>query len=647
MERRLLFLVVTIFSLSFRVPIILADTPSSIILSEIQTAGDKSDDEFIELYNQEATSVDLSGLQLRRRTSGGTESSVKVFDKNSLIPGHGYFLWANTNGAFALSLADTKTSSSALADNNSIGLFTKSGASGVLIDSVAWGTGALFNPSTPTFSNPTINKSLTRNITTLAWSLSDKPIPTNSKGETKEDPPPIIYDSDVRINELLANPTGDEGDNEFIEFFNTSDKIVDLSNWTIKDTSSGKYIFPSNTKIQPKNFLVIYRMAFIFALNNSDETVSLLDPNGAEKDKVSYKAAKENISWNYTLSGWRGGTPTPNALNQPNNLPETSEKVPDEGYKGVEVNFNARGKDSDNDTLKYTWDFGDGHKSYKEVTTHTYEENGTYTVTLKTTDGKDDTEETFTIKIESMPRKDVRITSLFPNPSGSDTGNEWLLIENREKKSINLKDYSIAVGWKKLSNHPIREDFIIGPKKEAKLTREFSLFTLPNQKGKIELRAPDGKVLQNIKYKLDKPVAEDAVYHKEKGSGWKWENLPKQIPSAPQKEIIPIVPAPKPVSLPQKIESPEIAPPTKEDIPIEPVKKSDQISLEPNRPLPQDVLAYGMQIQIPDALALTIPEDEKAEMILVSIPQPSSLLAEESLLSKINSSLNDFLNTPR
>jgi len=639
MERKILFIVLIFFSLFFCVHTILADTLPSIILSEVQIAGDKSDDEFIELYNQDSASLDLYNTQLRRRTSGGTESSIKVFDKNSIIPGHGYFLWANTNSIFDSSLADAKTNSSALADNNSIGLFTKSGAGGVLIDSIAWGTGTLFDPSTPTFSNPTKNKSLERNITTLAWSLSNKPTPTNSRGETKEDPPPIIYDSDVRINELLANPSGDEGDNEFIELFNTSDKTVDLSSWAVKDTSaSGKYVFPDNTKIQPKDFLVVYRPTFIFALNNSDETVYLLDPNGTEKDKVSYKTAKEDISWNYTLTGWRGGIPTPREINQPNNLPETGEKVPNEGYKGVEISFDAQGKDRDNDALKYTWDFGDGHKSYKEQTTHTYEENGTYTVTLKTTDGKDDMLETFTIKIESMPRKDVRITSLLPNPSGNDTGNEWLLIENREKKSVNLKDYSIATGWKKLSNHPIREDFIIGPKKEAKLTHDFSLFTLPNQKGKIELRAPDGKVLQKIEYRLDKPVAEDAVYHKEKGSAWKWKDLPKQIPVAPKKETVPLVP------VPQEIKPAEIIQPIQEDAPVEPIKtKSDQISLDPDRSLPQDILAYGTRVQMPDSITLVLSSDEK--MNPVPLSESSPLPEEESLFAKINTSLNSFLNS--
>jgi PKD repeat protein len=263
------------------------------------------------------------------------------------------------------------------------------------------------------------------------------------------------------------------------------------------------------------------------SLNNTNETLSLFDATGALIDTMTYLKTKEGVSLNATEAGWRGGTPTPGATNIVNSLPETKEKVPKKGYRGVAITFDARGKDTDGGTLKYTWDFGDGHKSYKEKTEHRYEKNGTYQVMLTTTDGSDDVVETFPLKITSLPKPNVRITALVPNPSGKDSDAEWLVIENRGKKDIDLKDYGIATGWKKLSNHPIRESFIIPPQSERKLTREFSLFTLPNQKGKIELRAPDGKVLQDIKYKLPKAVAEDVIYRKEKGKRWEWDETPK------------------------------------------------------------------------------------------------------------------------
>lgn len=102
------------------------------------------------------------------------------------------------------------------------------------------------------------------------------------------------------------------------------------------------------------------------------------------------------------------------------------------------------------------------------------------------------------------------------------TDHEWIEIENREKNEINLKGFSIATGTKKknLANHPIRVDFIIAPKSVKRLTREHSLFTLGNVRSHIELRSPDGKVVQHLKYKYEKSLADDTLLKKEKGSSF-------------------------------------------------------------------------------------------------------------------------------
>ncbi len=561
---------------------------SDIFLSEVSIAGATTTDEFVELYNQGDTPIDIGGLQLRRRTSSGTESSLKVFAKNSIITPHSYFLFTNSDSIFRIPFADSESGSSALAPDNSIGLFTKSGADGVLLDSLAWGKGSPFVPETPVFPNPEKQTSLTRTLTTLSWSQGTI-TPTNSKGMTwitpAPDPipeparPPLPGVNAIRFNEIFPNPSakGDQG--EFIELYNFGGTTQDISGWSIHDaTKTGKYLFPAGTLIPVDTYLVITDQEFTLSLNNTDEVLSLLDTAGAVIDTMGYEKTKEDVSLNFTASGWRGGRPTPGKINEPNNLPETREKVPKKGYRGVPVDFDARGKDSDGQGLKYTWDFGDNHKSYKEKTSHTYEENGTYSVVLVTTDGSDDMTELFTLKIETPPRPNIHITAMTPNPSGNDSGAEWIMIENRGKKSIDLKGFSIATGWKKLSNHPIRKSFVIAPKSQMKLTRESSLFTLPNQKGKIELRAPDGKVLQKIKYKLEKSIKENAVYRKEKGKRWEWQEsaVPKDLPpeatsdektspELPITEPIPLVPENLPTEAPP---APTIAPET-EPLPME------------------------------------------------------------------------------
>ncbi len=490
----------------------------NILLSEIQITGGTghTNDDFVELYNPTDASVNISDFRLRYRNSKGAEGSLRVFETENCIPPKGFFLWANSSGAFA-SLADTTTSGT-LSNDYSVLLYPKEGTTP--LDTLHFGNGTLL-------PNPGAGQSLMQDPLTHNWSLNTTPTPTKSTPCPKPEPPvPVI--THVRINEILPFPKDKE--EEFIELYNDSDIEADLSTFSLHDASqSGEYIFPSGTIITSHAYFVFLGSVSKIALNNSDETLSLFDNTHALIDSMSYKTAKEGISINFTGSDWRGGIPTPGAPNQLNNLPETREKVPKEGYHGMPVFFDARGKDVDGSTLKYTWDFGDGHKSYLGKTTHLYKENGTYQVTLKTTDGSDDVIETFTLKIISFPKLDIRITSLSPNPAGKDSENEWLIIENREKKAINLEGWSIATGWDNMVNHPIRERFVIPAKSQAKLTRDFSLFTLPNKKSRIELRAPNGKVLQEIEYKEKKSISEDAVYYKEKGKRWTWKKKTEEV----------------------------------------------------------------------------------------------------------------------
>ena len=55
------------------------------------------------------------------------------------------------------------------------------------------------------------------------------------------------------------------------------------------------------------------------------------------------------------------------------------------------VTFNASGTyDVDGDDLKFEWDFGDGNNSSEINVTHTYTEKGSYQVTLKVSETKED-----------------------------------------------------------------------------------------------------------------------------------------------------------------------------------------------------------------------------------------------------------------
>ncbi|QQR78836.1 MAG: lamin tail domain-containing protein [Candidatus Moraniibacteriota bacterium] len=507
--------------------ILLAPTPvfATVILSEVAIAGAKASDEFAELYNSSDTAVNLSGWSLRRKSVSdmtATGSSLKSFGSTDSIPAHGYFLWANSASMYK-DHADATTGSS-LSDNNSLALYDKDDT---LIDSLTWGTGHAL-PFAPTqFGNPAEKESFVRDPVALTWSKTISLTPTNSRGElfvvTDETvgtgTKPSLYQ--LFINEVLPNPKekGDAG--EFIELYHPGMETIDLSGWELRDApTTGKYVFPDGTTLSALSYLVITDKEFSLSLNNSHETLSLSDSQKRLVHRVQYEKTKEGVSLNLVAGVLRGARkPTPGAANSENTDPVTKERVPKKGHRNFAIEFRARGKDTDGDKLKFTWDFGDGHKSFKENTSHKYVKSGRYTITLTTDDGIDTTRETFDIKIEKYAAPKVRIVSLLPNPKGNDSDLEWIEIENREKREINLKGFSIATGTKKksITNHPIREDFIIPPKSVRRLTRAHSLFTLGNERGHVELRTPDGKAIQHLKYKFEKSLADDTLLRKEKG----------------------------------------------------------------------------------------------------------------------------------
>lgn len=655
---------------SFDISVTQAQVPlSAIRINEIAWMGTDASQygEWIELYNSSSSEIDLKDWKIYKKKNGVDVTIVSLTKK---ISPNGYYLIERTTPSTPDPIPgiedDAREWKESGLSNSGEFLILKD-ASGDTVDSVNGSNSWKINGSSKTIGDNTVPKKTAQYIDATWQTLLPTPKMKNGDEAAKKDENKNNNESStslsVRLSEVFPDPSAKGDTGEFIELYNFGMEPTDISGWKILDASALKkksegtslsendyLIFPNIPIIDSGKYFVAKDIDswFHITLNNTSETLSLFDKSDILIDSMHFDKTTSDISLNYTLSGWRGGTPTPGMANRTNSLPETREKVPKKGYRGVTLDFDARGRDTEHDHLKYTWNFGDGHKSYKETTTHKYEENGTYIITLKVSDGKDDILETFTLEIISLPHPEVRIVALLPNPAGNDTGNEWLLIENREKKKINLKGYSIATGWKNLVNHPLREDFFIKPKKQAFLRNPTSLFTLPNQKGKIELRAPDGKVLQDIKYKLDKSIADDVVYRKEKGSKWKWDTSSVHVTApSPSKEQNEKEKNPPLIDEPMII--PEMIVPLREEmLPEEIIKEKEMtsplISLDPDRPLPQDILTYGTALETPHSLILAVPADEKIAVLPLS--DSSSVTSEETpLLIRINATLNDFLNT--
>jgi len=122
----------------------------------------------------------------------------------------------------------------------------------------------------------------------------------------------------VVINEVLANPTGAEPANEFIELYNDGSSAVNISGYRLNDTDS-TYAFPDTTEIAASGFLVFYGSVTGMTLDNAADTVYLLDVTNTTLDSISYTGTTEGSSIGSRPDGSTNivafTVPTPNATN--------------------------------------------------------------------------------------------------------------------------------------------------------------------------------------------------------------------------------------------------------------------------------------------------------------------------------------------
>ena len=468
----------------------------NMILNEVfpHPKDNPNDNEFIEIYNPLNEDVSLENWKL----IDASQSGSFVFSSASftpcitnpitclIIPKKGFVTVRRSDFDFALNDSGPETVS-LIAPNHKI-------------------------ISTMSYENPA--ESLSLNFS-AKWYQAE---PTPGK-ENAPDPRTQTYPQ-ILLTEILPNPTGEESQREYIELYNPLDVPVDLKNWILQDASAtGHYVFSDNLFIAPYSYHVLYRDTFIFALNNSKETISLVAPNSQPMSKISYITSRENISYSYDISNkkWRWTKHlTPDAKNIFNDLPHISQiEISPIAYKNVYTNFTVNAEDPNNEQLAVRWDFGDDHRSYLWDTRHKYVSEGIYHGSLRIQDESEEIMHHFTVTVKKYPKYDLKINKIAPNPSGKDTGMEYLMIHNRSKKDIDLNGWSIATGSTKktLVNHPVNRKFTIKKGGLKMMTHKYAAITLPNKSGFIELRRPDGTVADHISYgDASRSIKNDATF---------------------------------------------------------------------------------------------------------------------------------------
>jgi len=137
----------------------------------------------------------------------------------------------------------------------------------------------------------------------------------------------------VILNEFSPAP---EGNREWVEIYNPNSLTVDLTGWKIDDIPKGSSPFkiPDKTKISSRGYKVFY---FSSKLNNSGDTIRLINPSGEVIEKFSYGKVEKGVTFAKDSKGaWKTTTtPTPGKKNKITGQSISSLELPNDLSKSL------------------------------------------------------------------------------------------------------------------------------------------------------------------------------------------------------------------------------------------------------------------------------------------------------------------------
>lgn len=117
------------------------------------------------------------------------------------------------------------------------------------------------------------------------------------------------------VNELLADPDGDDVGAEFVELVNAGATVVDMDGYTLCDASQTCHTFAPQVVLPGQAVVLFDRGEHAgvpgvllsesgrLSLNNSGDTLTLSGPDAAVVDVVSWTSSVRGVSWNRSEDG--------------------------------------------------------------------------------------------------------------------------------------------------------------------------------------------------------------------------------------------------------------------------------------------------------------------------------------------------------
>lgn len=233
--------------------------------------GSDTTEEWIELYNPHAETLNLKGLYLDDQEGGSSPHALE----GEMAPESFLFVSIEDSG---ITLNNSTDHIRLLGENDEV-LWD------IVYDASKEGEAYAFLGDHYDWTNQ-----VTPNAPNLASDDSEEEASDFQNGDLSED---------LSITEVLPNPEGPDAEGEWIEITNGGSEAVNLGNWTLDDGPGGSdpYVFPDDTIIEAGDTLLIDRSVSGLALNNSEERVELIDFTGEVMDEVSYSESVEGQSY--------------------------------------------------------------------------------------------------------------------------------------------------------------------------------------------------------------------------------------------------------------------------------------------------------------------------------------------------------------
>ncbi|MEK7463469.1 MAG: lamin tail domain-containing protein [Patescibacteria group bacterium] len=409
--------------------------PSKLLISEVQITGGtgKTDNDFVEIYNPNDTSVNLKGYRLVKRTkTGTTDTSIKSWTDDAYIESKGYYLWANSDYK-DISILPNATTSASLANDNGVALRFGAEDTGTIIDSVAWGAAENVFIGAGVFSqNPGAGQSIQRKFQDNTFIDTEN---NAADFEIQTCPSPKAQSKSCAVSETNKS---NQAPSAFFDLSTTTPKIGET---------------------------VIFNAA---SSTDADGNIALYDWNFGDNQLASSTQATTTHSYlltgNYSIS-----------LTVFDNLNATStifktiivsanivsnqapiavfNFLPAEPKTNEAIIFNAASStDPDGNIVLYDWDFGDNQlaSSTQATTTHSYLLAGNYNISLTVFDNLNATS-TYTLPLSvasSTIQQDeelgyILISEIMPGAGEGKSDEEFVELYNPNNTTIDLTGYSL------------------------------------------------------------------------------------------------------------------------------------------------------------------------------------------------------------